>query len=109
MFKQNYSTQKLQIINRRVFIITLAKVVVFTGIIAKLFSLQISDNKKYVTLSDKNRLREWRLPPVRGEFVDYFGNVIAGNLKVYQLHVIPEEVENFNILIVRLKNILYII
>ena len=85
MFEQNYSAQKLQIINRRVFIITLAKVVVFTGIIARLFSLQISDNKKYVTLSDKNRLREWRLPPVRGEFVDYFGNVIAGNLKVYQL------------------------
>jgi len=106
MFKQNYSTQKLQIINRRVFIITLAKVVVFTGIIAKLFSLQISDNKKYVTLSDKNRLREWRLPPVRGEFVDYFGNVIAGNLKVYQLHVIPEEVENFRHLLLRLKKIL---
>ena len=32
---------------------------------------------------------------IRGEFLDYFGNVIAGNLKVYQLHVIPEEVEEF--------------
>ena len=79
---------------------------VFTGIIARLFSLQINENKKYLTLSDKNRLREWRLPPIRGQFLDYFGNVIAGNLKVYQLHVVPEQVENFKYLMLRLKDIL---
>ena len=43
---------------------------------------------------------------IRGEFLDYFQNVIAGNLKVYQLHVIPEEVENFKYLMLRLKEIL---
>ena len=98
--------KKINTINRRMFIISAAKVVVFAGIITRLFSLQINDNKKYLTLSDKNRLREWRLPPVRGEFLDYFGNTIAGNLKVYQLHVVPEQVENFKYLMVRLKNIL---
>ena len=98
--------KKLNTINRRMFIISAAKVVVFTGIIARLFSLQINENKKYLTLSDKNRLREWRLPPVRGQFLDYFGNVIAGNLKVYQLHVVPEQVENFKYLMLRLKDIL---
>ena len=81
---------------------------VFSGIVARLFSLQINENKKYLTLSDKNRLREWRLPPVRGEFLDYFGNIIAGNLKVYQLHVVPEQVENFKYLMLRLKDILEI-
>jgi len=100
------SFRKLNTINRRMFIISAAKVVVFTGIIARLFSLQINENKKYLTLSDKNRLREWRLPPVRGQFLDYFGNVIAGNLKVYQLHVVPEQVENFKYLMLRLKDIL---
>ena len=106
MFGENFNVRKHQTINRRMFIIGVAKVVVFTGIIARLFSLQILDNKKYLTLSDKNRLREWRLPPVRGKFLDYFDKVIAGNLKVYQLHVIPEQVENFRYLILRLKNIL---
>ena len=100
------SFRKLNTINRRMFIISAAKAVVFTGIIARLFSLQINENKKYLTLSDKNRLREWRLPPVRGQFLDYFGNVIAGNLKVYQLHVVPEQVENFKYLMLRLKDIL---
>jgi len=100
------SIKKLKTINRRMFLISGVKVLFFTGIIARLFSLQINENKKYLTLSDKNRLREWRLPPVRGEFVDYFGNVVAGNMEVYQLHVVPEEVEDFKNLIVRLKNIL---
>ncbi|MDC6476189.1 penicillin-binding protein 2 [Candidatus Pelagibacter sp.] len=105
---ENFGLKKIQTINRRMFIIGAAKFVVFTAIIARLFSLQITENKKYLTLSDKNRLREWRLAPIRGEFLDYFENVIAGNLKVYQLHVIPEEVEDFKYLMVRLKEILSI-
>ena len=108
MFNDNFGLDKLHKINRRMFIVSVAKVIVFTGIVTRLFSLQINENKKYLTLSDKNRLREWRLPPVRGEFLDYFGNVVAGNLKVYQLHVIPERVEDFKNLMLRLKNILEI-
>ena len=106
MLNESTNVKKLQTINRRMFIIGVAKVFIFTGIIARLFFLQINENKKYLTLSDKNRLREWRLPPVRGEFLDYFGNIVAGNLKVYQLHVIPEQVENFKYLMLRLKDIL---
>jgi penicillin-binding protein 2 len=98
--------KKNKIINRRMFIFSAAKAIIFFFIIGRLFSLQISENKKYLTLSDKNRLRETRLPPIRGEFLDYFGNTIAGNLKVYQLHIIPEQVEDFRYLMVRLKNIL---
>ena len=92
---------KVKVINRRMFILSAAKILVFSGIVARLFFLQINENKKYLTLSDKNRLREWRLPPVRGDFLDYFGKVVAGNTEVYQLHVIPEEVSNFKTLIVR--------
>ena len=106
MIKESSGIRKADVINRRMFILVAAKVVVFTGIISKLFSLQINENKKYLTLSDKNRLRQWKLPPIRGEFYDYFGNTIAGNLKVYQLHVIPEQVEDFKYLMVRLKKIL---
>ena len=98
--------KKLSTVNRRMFIMTAAKLVIFGGIITRLFSLQINENKKYLTLSDKNRLREWRLPPVRGDFEDFFGNKIASNLKVYQLHVVPEQVEDFRYLMIRLRDIL---
>ncbi len=106
MIKGNSGIRKTDVINRRMFIIGAAKIIIFTGIIARLFSLQVNENKKYLTLSDKNRIREWKLPPIRGDIVDYFGNIIAGNLKVYQLHIIPEQVENFNYLLTRLKSLL---
>ena len=106
MIKENSGIRKSDVINRRMFVIGAAKVILFTGIVVRLFSLQINENKKYLTLSDKNRIREWKLPPIRGNIVDYFNNVIAGNLKVYQLHIIPEQVENFNYLLTRLKTLL---
>lgn len=40
------SFRKLNTINRRMFIISAAKVVIFTGILVRLFSLQINENKK---------------------------------------------------------------
>ena len=100
------STKKRNIVSRRMFILSAGKVIILGGIIARLFSLQINNNKKYLNLSDENRLREWRLPPVRGDFKDYFGNTIAGNVEIFQLHVVPEEVTNFKVLMFRLRKIL---
>ena len=106
MINQSDNVIKLNSINRRMFILAAAKVVILGGIISRLFFLQVKENKKYLTLSDKNRIREWKLPPVRGEFQDYFGNTVAGNYEAYQLHIIPEQVENFRYVITRVKDIL---
>ena len=106
MFDISDNVKKVNIINRRLFIITTAKILVFLGLSSRLYSLQVKDKNKYLTLSDKNRIREWKLPPVRGEFIDYFGNTIAGNNEVYQLHIVPEQVEDFRYTAIRLKTIL---
>ena len=106
MFNISDTVKKVNLINRRLFIITAAKVLVFVGLSTRLYSLQVKDKNKYLTLSDKNRIRESKLPPVRGEFLDYFGKIIAGNNEVYQLHLIPEQVENFRYVSLRLKSIL---
>lgn len=97
---------KLNSINRRMFITGSLKFIIMIGLISRLFFLQVKENKKYLTLSDKNRIREWKLAPVRGEFHDYFGNIIAGNFEAYQLHVIPEQVEDFRYVAYRLKDLL---
>ena len=47
MIKGNFGIRKSDIINRRMFIIGTAKLVIFGGLIARLFSLQINDNKKF--------------------------------------------------------------
>ena len=97
---------KVRLIGRRMFIISAAKAVVVLGIVGRLISLQINESKKYKTLSDKNRFREWKFSPPRGLIKDYFGKEIASNKQVYQLHIVPENSENLDVLLFRLKNIL---
>ena len=97
---------KVRLIGRRMFIISAAKAVVVLGIVGRLISLQINESKKYKTLSDKNRFREWKFSPPRGLIKDYFGKEIASNKQVYQLHIVPENSENLEVLLFRLKNIL---
>ena len=96
----------LRLLGRRMFVLSAVKAVVVLGIVGRLISLQINESKKYKTLSDKNRFREWKFAPPRGIIRDYFGNNIASNRQVYQLHVIPENAENINNLFFRLKTIL---
>ena len=97
---------KIKLIGRRMFIISAAKAVVVFGIVGRLISLQINESKKYKTLSDKNRFREWKFSPPRGLIKDYFGNELASNKQVYQLHIVPENSENLEVLLFRLQKIL---
>jgi len=97
---------KSKLITRRMFILTTVKVAVFIGIISRLFYLQISENIKYRSLSDKNRLREWKITPQRGIIEDYFGNKIAKNKQVFQLHMVPEDVPNIQQLFFQLARII---
>ena len=93
MLEGSETTQsKTRLITRRMFLLTGIKLAVFFGIITRLFYLQISENIKYRSLSDKNRLREWKVPPQRGIIEDFFGEKIAGNTQIFQLHMMgPRE------------------
>jgi len=88
------------------FILSSLKIVVFVSIISRLFYLQISENIKWRSLSDKNRLREWKIAPQRGIIEDYFGTKIAKNTQVFQLHMIPEDVPNIEELFFKLARII---
>ncbi len=97
---------KSKLISRRMFVLTVSKAVVVVGVLGRLISLQINESKKYKTLSDKNRFREWKLAPERGVIRDYFENEIASNKQVYQIHLIPENTQNIEEVFFRLKTIL---
>ena len=97
---------KANLISRRMFILSTIKVGVFVSIISRLFYLQISENIKYRSLSDKNRFREWKLVPQRGIIEDFFGNKIADNTQTFQLYMTPEDVLNLEELFFKLSKII---
>jgi len=88
------------------FILSSLKLGVFICIVSRLFYLQISENIKYRSLSDKNRFREWKLLPQRGIIEDFFGQKIADNTQTFQLHMMPEDVPNMEILLFKLSRII---
>ena len=67
------------------FILSSLKVAVFVAIIVRLFYLQISENIKWRSLSDKNRLREWKIAPQTGIIEHYFAKKIPTNTQIIQL------------------------
>jgi len=102
----NQIQNKTRLITRRMFVLGGIKLAVFFSIVARLFYLQISENIKYRSLSDKNRLREWKVLPQRGIIEDFFGEKIANNTQSFQLHMLPEEVPNLEVLLFKLSKLI---
>jgi len=105
MLNRGRNIEKGRVITRRMFILAAAKILLFAGISSRLYNLQISDREKYEILSDKNRIREWKTPPQRGIIVDNFNKVLASNDRVFQLHLILDEISDFDVTIFKIKNI----
>ena len=103
----NTFQNKSKLITRRMFMLSFAGITIFFSLIARLFYLQISENIKYRSLSEKNRLREWKVAPQRGIIEDFFGNQIATNTQVFQLHMMPEDVPNLEVLFFRLSKLIH--
>ena len=105
-FNSKNIASKTRTIGRRMFLVNCFKAVVLFGVLGKLTALQVTESRKYKSLADKNRFRETKISPPRGVIQDYFGTEIASNKKIFQLHIVPENTPNINILFVRLKNLI---
>ena len=105
-FNSSNIISKTRTLSRRMFLLNSIKVVVVFGIFGRLASLQINEATKYKSLADKNRFRETKFAPPRGVIEDYFGNEIASNTRVYQLHITPENAPNIDSLLIRLKSLI---
>jgi len=107
-FNSSNIISKTKTIGRRMFLLNSFKAVVLLGILGRLAALQINEGSKYRSLADKNRFRETKISPPRGIIEDYFGNELASNNKIYQLHIVLDSTPNIDMLFFRLKNIINI-
>ena len=93
-----YSVQKkqLQTLNRRTFFLLLGKLSLFSILGYRLFDIQITNSSKYKTLSKNNQINLEIIYPVRGIIKDRSGNLLASNIKVFDLYIIPEQTTDIN-------------
>ena len=101
-----YSKQKKQLksLNRRAFFLIITKMSLFSIVGFRLFNIQITNSDKYKTLSKNNQINVQVIYPLRGLIFDRSGNLIAANKKVFDLYIIPEQVQSIEITLNKLSN-----
>ncbi|KTC92932.1 MULTISPECIES: penicillin-binding protein 2 [Legionella] len=75
-------------------------------LILRLAYLQITEFKRYETLSLKNQMSIIPIAPPRGIVLDKNGIVLAENIPVYVLEIIPERVKNLKLTLKQLRILL---
>ena len=86
-------TEKTIFLSRIVFSVSTIALLV-TLILLRLVQLQIYDSDKYKLRSMNNTIRTHSLPATRGLIYDRNNQVLAENQPVFQLEMIPEQIED---------------
>ncbi len=96
-------TDRFKVFSRRAMVLGAAKLAVFGGLAARLGYLQIAEQKRFQTLSDKNRIGHRLLAASRGQITDRFGVPLAVNNQNFRAFLIPEQVEDYDLLFKNLR------
>ncbi|KTD82325.1 penicillin-binding protein 2 [Legionella waltersii] len=75
-------------------------------LVLRLAYLQISEFKRYQTLSLKNQVNVIPIAPPRGVILDRNGVLLAENIPVYVLEITPERVKNMKKTLAKLQKLL---
>jgi penicillin-binding protein 2 len=84
-----------QLISRRAFLIGSGKLALLSLLAGKMFYMQLLENDKYRTLSDKNRINFILVPPFRGQIYDISGKILATNKACFRLLLDTNIIRNY--------------
>lgn len=106
---KNYTTSTVVEINLHQYRLNLLIALLFIlslALILRLAYLQFDQYKRYATLSLKNQMSITPIAPSRGIIVDRKGVVLANNIPVYVLEIIPERVKNLHLTLEGLQKLI---
>ncbi len=66
---------------------------------ARLVWLQVYEHQRFSMLARNNRIDIFPLTPIRGLIYDRNGEILADNIKVYNLEILPDQVEDMDSLL----------
>ncbi|GGI80248.1 penicillin-binding protein 2 [Legionella impletisoli] len=98
--------QESQIHRFRLSLMVAFLVVLSCILILRLAYLQLSEYKRYATLSLKNQMSILPIAPPRGIILDRNGVILADNVPVYVLEIVPERVKNLSLTLTKLQTLL---
>ncbi|MCK4869577.1 MAG: penicillin-binding protein 2 [Gammaproteobacteria bacterium] len=100
--------QEKRLYLRRLIVASLAIFVLTIILLTRLIYLQLIKNDQYVTLSQQNQLELLPIEPNRGLIYDRNGTLVAENIPVFSLDIIPDHAKNIPETIKKLRKIINI-
>jgi penicillin-binding protein 2 len=95
-----------RIFGARTFLAIIVVIVLLGLLLARYFSLQITNYESYVVQSDRNRLQLQPLPPKRGLIYDRNGILLAENRPSFLLSIVKERVPDLEATLAELQALL---
>ncbi len=80
-----------KLFNRRAVVAAGGGGVLFSGLIARLFQLQILDGERYQAIAKENSVRLDLAPPLRGNILDRFGRPLAAHRQAGRISIVREQ------------------
>lgn len=74
----------------------------------RIWYLQVYSFDRFEVLSKDNRVRLVPVPPVRGQIFDRNGKVLAENIPVFTLEILPDDVKDMDALLDRITQIIQV-
>jgi penicillin-binding protein 2 len=106
MRSSGFDAVSIEILNRRLKIVTLCVIAAFVVLASRLWFLQILNGPSYRDQSDHNRIRLQDIPPARGKIFDRNGELLVDNRPSYNLYIIPEEIQHREQLLENLRGLI---
>ncbi len=101
--KDTVNEQKL-FVNRAI-VLSSIMLLLFGLLLTRFVALQVLDYQTYQTRSEQNRIQIQSISPPRGLISDTKGELLAGNITVYNLAVITERVDSLNSILQKLTRL----
>jgi len=90
---RNYLLES-RIVHGRIVLTFVGVILLALLLIVRVGYLQVSQHSRFAELAQNNRIDQVPLPPVRGLIYDRNGKILAQNFQVYNLEILPDQVEN---------------
>lgn len=102
----NRDMERYKEFSRRTFLVGLGQVSGFAILAARLGYLQVIEQEKFQTLSDRNRISTRLVPAARGEIMDRFGVPLAINTQNFRCFIVPEQTKDIEETLDRLSKLI---
>lgn len=100
-----HDPERQETVSRRTVLLGGGVSLLFGGVAARLYQLQIADHQKYLNLAQENQFNRRVLTPLRGEIVDRFGGPLASNRKNFRVLLVPEQARDVDAILDKINKI----